>query len=95
MTDITGISQAAAAMTGLSASFFGYLIGAVVSLASAIVFAWAVGGRGDNTVPIIAGLTVGLFLSTAVGWFDVWVPIGVLIVVVFGWIFTSKSGMGI
>jgi hypothetical protein len=93
MSDLTGLSQAMAAEFGLTAQLWGYVIGLAVMGTFMLVMVWAIGNKNsDNTMLIIVSAFIGLGVNTAIGWFDVWLFLGIFILVVLSWVWMGMRG---
>jgi len=71
-------------VTGIDFVLAGIILGAILTVALLIALTWILGSerRADNTTFLIsAGL--GIALSTAVGWFPIWIVVFVGIIIVF------------
>ena len=71
-------------VSGVDFTLAGIILGAILTVALLIALTWILGAdrRADNTTFLIsAGL--GIALSTAVGWFPIWIVIFVAIILVF------------
>ena len=94
MSDITGLSQALATLTGLSASLWGYLLAGVLIVSLIIIMNWAIGGRhGDTFVTFVAAL-IGMGMGFAFGWLDQWIAIFIIVLLVIVYYGPLRDSLG-
>ena len=72
--------------TGLDFTLAGILLGGVLTVTLLIMLTWVLDpksskGRGDVTFMISAG--IGIAISTGVGWFPIWIPIFLGLIIAF------------
>ena len=84
MADVfTELKNALASASGLSADISGIILGTSLAIVLLIALQWIVGESGKSKVSFIVSATLGIVISTLVGWYPVWVIVFMAIVVVF------------
>ncbi len=62
----------------------GWIAGTIFAVILAIILTFAIGGRkSDNTTVFLIGLLIGGFINSGFGWFPMWFPIAVVVVLLF------------
>jgi hypothetical protein len=79
------LATAVAGALGTDTTVAGFILGSVVVVALVIALQWAIAGKpgkgGDTIFLISAG--IGVVISTLVGWYPIWAPIFIVVIVVF------------
>ncbi len=76
--------QQALANLGIDYAIAGIMLGAVLTVALLIMLMWILApkGKGDSTIFMISA-GIGIIISTAVGWFPLWIVVFIAFILVF------------
>jgi len=79
------LAVALAALIGTTQEIAGFILGTVLTVVLVISLTWILSdsqGRGGNFLFILSG-TLGAVIATLFGWFPIWVPVFIVIIVAF------------
>lgn len=71
---------------GIGTDIAGYILGFSFTFTTFLVLMWALRGRDDtgaNNLVFVASAAIGIVFSTLVGWFPLWLPIFIGIILAF------------
>jgi putative effector of murein hydrolase len=72
----------------------GYILGAALTLVLFLILEFSLSGRsrsGGEGLTMILSMSVGIAISTLIGWFPPWVVVFVIVLGLIGWLFSTKG----
>lgn len=82
MTIFTDLQDALANVAGIDTVSAGIILGSALTVAVLIALTWVLGETGKSRVAFIISGSLGIVISTMVGWYQPWVLVFIALVIV-------------